>query len=140
MTKREAYKKYKKKRNAYRISSYALMLLTLIFFIIYAAVTRETSNDSSLQVNQILTEHFIGILTGLGILAISLICVCIFISNKFRTTVWMANAILGTFLLGKWALIITFGLWLLDEYILKAKAEKYKGRLETVKVMLEVND
>lgn len=50
----------------------------------------------------------------------------------------MANTILGTLFLGKWALVITFVLWLIDEYFLKSKAEKYKGRVETVKVMLDV--
>ena len=138
MTKQEALKKYKKKRNAYRISSYLLMVLTLLFYIIYAIVTKGQPTDPSIQANQILAEQLITKLIAISILGGCLFIACVFISNKLRTTVWMANAILGTLLLGKWALIITFGLWLLDEYFLKAKAEKYKGRVETVKVMVEV--
>lgn len=138
MTKQEAVKTYKKKRNAYRIASYLLMFLTLLFYIIYAAVTKTPSSDPAIQANQILAEQLIKKLIAIGIIGAGLFIACVFISNKLRTTVWMVNTIIGTLLLGKWALIITFALWLVDEYFLKYKAEKYKSRVETVKVMLDV--
>lgn len=118
-------KQYKKKRNKFHIASLLLMTLTLLFYIIYGYVVMFSGPKESSVIKDI-----VWMLIPYGITAIILLAICIFISNKLRTTVWMASVIIGTLLFGRYCLLITFGLWIIDEYILFAKYNKYKLRTE----------
>lgn len=127
-------KEYKSKRNKYWIASVLLMACTLLFYIIYGYVTCFNAPKGDSVVREIIWK-----LIPYGLTAIGLLMACIFISNKLRTTVWMASVIIGTMLFGRWALIITFILWAFDEYFLFYKYNKYKLRKEMAEVRDEVN-
>ena len=118
-------KQYKSKRNKYHIASMLLMSLTLLFYIIYGYAKCFTGPKESSIIADIMWQ-----LVPYGITAIGLLLICIFISNKLRTTVWMASVIIGTLIFGRICLIITFALWIFDEYFLFAKYNKYKLRTE----------
>ena len=126
-------KQYKKKRNGYHIASILLMSLTLLFYIIYGYVVMFAGPAESSIIKDI-----IWMLIPYGITAFGLLIICIFISNKLRTTVWMASVIIGTLLFGRYCLLITFALWIVDEYFLFAKYNKYKLRKEMAEVRDEV--
>ena len=106
-------KEYRKRKRVYFVTSIMLMTYVLLFYIIYGYVTTLTGAKDDGIVKQIMIK-----LIPYGVTAIALLLACILISNKLRTTVWMANAILGTIIFGRYGLIITFFFWLIDEYFL----------------------
>ena len=118
-------KEYKTKRNKFHIASMLLMTLTLLFYIIYGYVKCFTGPKDSSIIAEIMWK-----LVPYGLTAIGLLLICIFISNKLRTTVWMTSVIIGTIIFGRYAMVITFVLWIIDEYILFARYNKYKLRTE----------
>ena len=118
-------KEYKTKRNKFHIASMLLMTLTLLFYIVYGYVKCFTGPKDSSIIAEIMWK-----LVPYGLTAIGLLLICIFISNKLRTTVWMTSVIIGTIIFGRYAMVITFVLWIIDEYILFARYNKYKLRTE----------
>ena len=118
-------KQYKSKRNKYHIASILLMSLTLLFYIVYGYIKCFSGPQESSFISE-----FIQLIIPYSIVAFALMIICIFISNKLRTTVWMGSVIIGTLIFGRYAMAVTFVLWIVDEYFLFGKYNKYKLRTE----------
>lgn len=126
-------KDYKKKKRIFFAASMMIMTYVLLFYIIYGYVTTLTGAKDDGIVKQIMMR-----LIPYGVTAVALLLCCILISNKLRTTVWMANAILGTILFSRYGLLATFVFWIIDEYVLFRLYNKYKLRAEMAAVRDEV--
>lgn len=55
------------------------------------------------------------------------IVLTIFVTQKIKTLGWMVSVVLASYLYGNIAMYITFGIWIIDEYILTPLAKKYKN-------------
>lgn len=124
---------YRKRKNKYIIASMVLMAGTLLFYIVYGYVKGLTGAKDDSLIKELMLK-----LIPYGLTAVGLLIACIFISNKLRTTVWMASTIIGTLIFGRYALIATFVLWAFDEYVLFRLYNKYKLRQEMAIVRDEV--
>lgn len=78
---------------------------------------------------KILSEEFVAKCVGLGITTLILLGFALFMSNKFRTSVWIVSMIISTIIYGEVAMYIIATIWLLDEYCFFLLAKHFKEKL-----------
>lgn len=122
-------KKLKRNKILTSIFSYLTLLGTAITYIIIL-ITRIGLNNTEKAVeedNGIFTP-IIEFLYPMVITFLILIVALILIGNKVRTTIWMVSTIMGCYLFGDVGIYITFGLWILDEYVLFNLSKSFKQK------------
>lgn len=66
------------------------------------------------------------VIYGIGLSLIPMVVLAILVKDKIRPTVWMVDVILANYLFGSVVMYVTFGIWLLDEYVIEPLKRHYK--------------
>lgn len=110
--------KYKKLFNF--LQFFCMFIVTVVYIV--AAASGNTAPTTDLQSQ-------IGVIAySMAITIIVLVCLLCLVGHKVRTTIWMANVILGAYLFGTNGMYLTFGIWLFDEYVLYNLYTHYKTK------------
>ena len=116
MPKSEVTKKYQKKYwTTFAISS-ILWLGTCLFLILYGFIVAwkgDASSESNAVVDAIRATY-----SALLISIIAAIAIFIFIKEKIRNTIWMANLVISVVLFGSTGMWVVLSLWALDEFLI----------------------
>lgn len=115
----ERTKKCKKLGITFTIIDWLLCFGLAIGFIIVFLSGMEPSNET-------MKEKFGTIIYGFGLSLIPMIVLAIIVKDKIRPTIWMVDVILANYLFGSWMMYITFGIWLISEYIIGPLAKHYR--------------
>lgn len=122
----EITKEYKKKRNIFLTISILLYLGTCGFLIIYGVVNgfNMTSDKETYSLGQQLLSIFMPLLVSFGIL----IVITIFVKEKVKNTVWMANMLLSIYLFGINGGWVVVSIYAVDEFIIEKLYQHYKAK------------
>ena len=121
---------YKAKKTKYFWISFLVMLFTLGFYVAVGFTKGDhATDDSDKDIKEVITK-----VISLSLTAVLLLLAMVVISNKLRTTVWMVTCVIGTLVMGRYALIATFFIWAIDEYWFYRLYNKYKLDQEIAKV------
>lgn len=101
------------------ILNWLLCFGTCITYIIIFGATRNTETSFEDKFGTIITSFMIGILPFITILLL--------VKNKVKPLVWMIDIILAQYLFGSAALYLTFGIWIVDEYIISPLSSRYRN-------------
>ena len=104
---------------AFSIINWILCFGLAIAFIIAFASGMDPSNES-------LKEKLGTVIYGIGLSLIPMIVLAILVKDKIRPTVWMIDIILANYLFGSTVMYVTFGIWLISEYIVGPLARHYR--------------
>jgi len=110
---------YKRKKNVCFFLSLLSWMGTLGFLII-TALCRSSGETNGF------TKSLLDLFIPLTITYIMALVLLIFIREKMRNTVWVADIVLSTLYYGKIAMWITIGLYAVDEFILIPLWKNYK--------------
>lgn len=97
------------------------MFSVSIVYLILAVRGRATDTDLKSKIGTIAYS--------MGITLVILTALLCIVGHKVRSTIWMVNTILGAYLFGTNGMYITFGIWLVDEYIFFQAYEAYKNKV-----------
>lgn len=125
--------KLKKLKGVFFWTSTLLYLGLCAFYILFCLLGGQSSEAQVIaeaSKSQQLVESIKTIFGSLLITYIIGIILTIFLKDKVRNTVWMANVILSVVVFGSTGMFITLGLWALDEFIFYALYKHYKQRYE----------
>lgn len=113
-------KQCKKRMLIFNILSTIIWICVAIFSTITVFIKAKNNNFGS--------NDYIAIKSGLvslGIVVVVALFLCLFISNKLRTTLYMLSVMIATFVFGKVGMIVLFSIWFLDEYVFHTLAKFY---------------
>ena len=127
MPKSEVTKKYQKKYwTTFAISS-ILWLGTCLFLILYGFIVAwkgDGSSESNAVVDAIRATY-----SALLISIIAAIAIFIFIKEKIRNTIWMANLVISVVLFGSTGMWVVLSLWALDEFLIVPLKNHYREKI-----------
>lgn len=127
MPKSEVTKKYQKKYwTTFAISS-ILWLGTCLFLILYGFIVAwkgDGSSESNAVVDAIRATY-----SALLISIIAGIAIFIFIKEKIRNTIWMANLVISVVLFGSTGMWVVLSLWALDEFLIVPLKNHYREKI-----------
>ena len=66
------------------------------------------------------------VIYGIGLSLIPMLVLAILVKDKVRPTVWMLDVILANYLFGSVVMYVTFGIWVLDEYVIGPLGRHYR--------------
>ena len=110
-------KRYKRLTRIFTILIYSIWLIVLGVYIITGLVRGTDKGEEGIG------KELLKIFYPMCIA----IVLTIFVTQKIKTLGWMVAVILASYLYGNIAMYITFGIWIIDEYILTPLAKKYKN-------------
>ena len=97
--------------------------LAVAFIISYLAMNGGGQGEDSVTMKEKLGT----IIYGFGLSLIPMIVLSIVVKDKIRPTVWMVDIILANYLFGSWCMYLTFGIWLISEYVVGPLAKHYRN-------------
>ena len=115
-------KKYKTLASIFTILIYSIWLIVLGFYIISGLVRAGNAEPA-----EGLGKELISLFYPLCISYIVAIILTIFVTQKIKTLGWMVAVVLASYLYGNLCMYITFGIWIIDEYILTPLQKHYKN-------------
>lgn len=121
-------KSLKVKKNVFCVLQLGLMFIVAITYLILATRGKTTEGNMKEQIGTIAYSMGITLVILTGLLCI--------VGHKIRTTIWMVSTILGAYLFGTTGMYITFGIWIIDEYIFFNLYQHYKS---LVKINKEID-
>lgn len=125
-------KNYKKQAIILYIISWILCFGLLCLFISigysrYVANAGDTMVDFEQKFGSLAAEY-VGRLKTIVITAfiglLPMLILSIIVKDKIKPTVWMLDIILANLLVDSWLMYVVFGIWLVDNYILRPLAKK----------------
>lgn len=102
------------------VISWFLCFGLAIIYVIFFATGMDPSEPS-------IKEKLGIVIYGIGLSLIPMVVLAILVKDKIRPTVWMVDVILANYLFGSVVMYVTFGIWLLDEYVIEPLKRHYKA-------------
>lgn len=112
--------KYRRVATLLTVLIYSIWLVVLGVYIITGLVRGTDGGEDGVG------KELLKIFYPMCITWIVAIVLTIFVTQKIKTLGWMASVILASYLYGNIAMYITFGIWIVDEYVLTPLAKRYK--------------
>lgn len=125
-------RQYRKQALILYIISWILCFGLLCLFIAigysrYVANAGDTMADFEQKFGSIAADY-VGRLKTIVITAfvglLPMLILSIIVKDKIKPTVWMLDIILANLLVDSWLMIVVFGIWLVDNYVLRPLAKK----------------
>lgn len=117
--KSERTKKCKSLATLFTVISWFLCFGLAIVYIIVFAEGMDPAQPS-------VKEKLGVVVYGVGLSLIPMVVLAILVKDKVRPTVWMIDIILANYLFGSVVMYVTFGIWLLDEYVVGPLGRHYR--------------
>ncbi len=118
----------KKKYILFTILSWILCFGTAAVLIITAISGMNKDPTPKTEDALTMEQKFGTLLYSLGISLIIVAILSIIVKDKIEPTVWMVNVILAGYCFNMGAVYIVFGIWFINNYIIKALKNRYKNR------------
>lgn len=121
-------KKLKRNKILTSIFSYLTLLGTAITYVTILITRLGFNTEKAVEEDNGIFTSIIDFLYPMVITLLILIVALILIGNKVRTTIWMVSTIMACYLFGDVGIYVTFGLWILDEYVLFNLSKSFKQK------------
>lgn len=112
--------KYKRLARLFTVLIYSIWLIVLGVYIITGLVRGTDGGEDGIG------KELLKLFYPMCISWIVAIVLTIFVTQKIKTLGWMVAVILASCLYSNIAMYITFGIWIVDEYVLTPLAKKFK--------------
>ena len=117
--KSERTKKCKRLATLFTVISWFLCFGLAIVYVIVFATGMDPAQPS-------IKEKLGVVIYGIGLSLIPMLVLAILVKDKVRPTVWMLDVILANYLFGSVVMYVTFGIWVLDEYVIGTLGRHYR--------------
>ena len=117
----ERTKQLRKHDILFHLISNSLCFILALIYIICCIVGSDSGNAT-------MKDKLGTVIYGFGLSLIPMIVLIIIVGHKIKTTCWMLCVVLANYIFGSTVMYITFGVWLIDEYIISPLAKSYHNK------------
>ena len=117
--KSERTKKCKRLATLFTVISWFLCFGLAIVYVIVFATGMDPAQPT-------IKEKLGIVIYGISLSLIPMLVLAILVKDKVRPTVWMLDVILANYLFGSVVMYVTFGIWVLDEYVIGPLGRHYR--------------